>query len=623
MDPIAFDTETEKFRSGVPFPRLVCMSYDDGESCGLLHHTEARSKFEEFLEGDRVLVGHNVAYDMGVMAAEWPDLVPKIFEAYSQDRVTDTIVRQKLIDIAEGRYRGFDRTRDGTNVKINYALDDMVLRHLGEKLSKDEKIRLGYGQYRDTPIVWWPEEFRQYALRDAQVTALVYKCQISNSRYLIDEFRQTSSAWWLKLMEAWGLRTDQKGVEQFAETLRVEYERIGHGLKAAGLLRSNDTRDTKATQKRMLKICEEKELAVVHTKKGGVALSADVCESTGDELLIDYSKLSSLKKQLSTDIPLLKKGVEMPIHPWFEVLVETGRTSSKPNVQNLPVKGKMRECFVPREGHVYASADYSGFELRTMAQVCMSKHGSSKLAEALNDGLDPHLVMASKILGMTYEETKARIDEDLVYRARQTGKVANFGFPGGLGAKRLVVFAKKQYEITLSEAEASKLKKDWLEAWPEFNKYFEKIGKLCARQSSGWESIKHRSKSEPQIVHQMSIRFRGGVTFTEACNSYFQGLAADAAKAAGFLISRACYAEPDSPLYGSRIVNFIHDEVLIEAEEARAPEAAEELARLMVVGASKFLPDVPPIAEPLLMCRWSKKAKAVRDENGRLVPWTT
>ena len=96
--------------------------------------------------------------------------------------------------------------------------------------------------------------------------------------------------------------------------------------------------------------------------------------------------------------------------------------------------------------------------------------------------------------------------------------------------------------------------------------------------------------------------------------------AADAAKNAGFLVSRACYVEPTSPLYGSRIVNFVHDELIIEAPEEKAHEAAMELARVMVAGASVLMPDVPPKVEPLLMRRWSKKAKPLY-EGETLIPW--
>lgn len=152
------------------------------------------------------------------------------------------------------------------------------------------------------------------------------------------------------------------------------------------------------------------------------------------------------------------------------------------------------------------------------------------------------------------------------------------------------------------------LKVDWLRSYPEWGDYFHYVGGLVEGPTN-------------QIEHVFDGHFRGDVTYTEACNSFFQNLAARAAKAAGFLIAKACYVETDSPLYGCRMVNFIHDEFIGEAPEETAAEAAVELARLMVLGASPFLPDVPPKAEPLLMRRWSKNAYPMFDSNGRLTPW--
>jgi hypothetical protein len=103
-------------------------------------------------------------------------------------------------------------------------------------------------------------------------------------------------------------------------------------------------------------------------------------------------------------------------------------------------------------------------------------------------------------------------------------------------------------------------------------------------------------------------------------------LGADAAKAAGYLIARACYYDKTSPLYGCRIVNFVHDEWILEVPDDEgwvlATAAANELSRLMVLGASPFVPDVPMGAEPQLMRRWSKQAKRLVDEKtGNLIPW--
>jgi DNA polymerase I-like protein with 3'-5' exonuclease and polymerase domains len=273
----------------------------------------------------------------------------------------------------------------------------------------------------------------------------------------------------------------------------------------------------------------------------------------------------------------------------------------------------IRECFVPRAGKVFAQADFSGLELHTLAQVCVTKFGKSHLAEALNAGLDPHTAVAADILGISYEEAVRRQkagDDEEFDNARQTGKVLNFGLPGGLGAEKLCLFARKSYGVLLTEERARELKAQWLERWPETKLFFQHVSDLMDEDTG-----------EGQVNQLFSQRIRSGCHYTAAANTYFQGLGADAAKRAHYLVVRACYAEPASVLYGSRPVNFVHDETICEVDDDEfAHDKAIELGRLMLLGANEFLPDVPARVEPLLARCWSKKSKPVY-KSGRLVPW--
>jgi DNA polymerase I-like protein with 3'-5' exonuclease and polymerase domains len=125
-------------------------------------------------------------------------------------------------------------------------------------------------------------------------------------------------------------------------------------------------------------------------------------------------------------------------------------------------------------------------------------------------------------------------------------------------------------------------------------------------------------------VEQLIVgRFRGGCRYTEFSNSLFQGLAADLAKHALWLVTKACYVQPQSPLFGSRPVNFVHDELVTEIpDNDRAHDAVMEQERIMIKAARGFLPDISNIeCETVLARCWSKAAKPVRDAQGRLIPW--
>jgi DNA polymerase-1 len=93
-------------------------------------------------------------------------------------------------------------------------------------------------------------------------------------------------------------------------------------------------------------------------------------------------------------------------------------------------------------------------------------------------------------------------------------------------------------------------------------------------------------------------------------------------------VTRECYAVPESPLYGSRPVLFIHDEIILEIPYAEGEEGAERLhaaamrqAEVMIAAMQPLFPTVPITASPALMERWSKSADAAYDDLGRLIPY--
>jgi DNA polymerase-1 len=265
---------------------------------------------------------------------------------------------------------------------------------------------------------------------------------------------------------------------------------------------------------------------------------------------------------------------------------------------------------VPRDGFVFVAADYSQVELHCLAQSCKDLLASeSRLLELLNDGTDVHVLLASMLLGQEYEQAVAAIaagDEETI-GARQTAKAANYGYPGGCSARTFAGIAQAQ-DLPVDARTAARIRAVWFHMLPEMTEFFEFV-KSC-KTGDGW-----------YFARLPRTGFvRSGCTFTAACNTYFQGLAAAGAKRALWHVARAQRFEPESPLFGTYLVNFVHDELLLEAPESRAHEAALELQRLMEKHMNALIPDCPTRAEPVVMRWWSKKAKTiVRD--GRLIPW--
>ena len=250
------------------------------------------------------------------------------------------------------------------------------------------------------------------------------------------------------------------------------------------------------------------------------------------------------------------------------------------------------------------ACDYDSCELRTLAQVLKDKVGYSELADAyrVKPDLDPHLTFAHSMHYSAWDT----MSEDEKKDARTHAKAASFGFPGGLGIETFRTFAAG-YGVMLTEVEARRLKKSFLLQWPELRQYFKQNG-ADSFDDSGL------------IHHARSGRYRGKCSYTQMCNTPFQGAAADGALRALFLISKECYCEPSSPLFNSRPILFIHDEIVVSVPEVNAHDAAMRIQELMLLGMKEFTPDVPARATPIVMRRWSKNAKQVFKQ-GKLVPW--
>ncbi len=619
---IFWDSETFLITPGLQAPPAVCFQWcDDSGEAQIVHVRDARPLIEQWFSNERVVL-HNAGFDCAVVCAQWPDLTPLVFQAYAEDRVTCTQIRERLIAIATGRGKQ----------KLPYDLGSISKRYDGPELNKADPWRMRYAELLPLPVDQWPEEARAYALNDALATRHVYQAQEAFADLLLDQYRQARAGFWLRLMECWGLRTDPAQVARYLEQVQVGLVADRKLATDAGLLRPDGTRNTKAAQEYMRKLCEAEGAEPPLTDGGAVSLAEEAIEEYADDVLEAYANYATAK----TRVARAEKLQHSPIQASFNVLVDTGRTScrqgnykgeSTPSawgfqVQN-PSKDKgLRECFIARPGCALVSIDYDALELHTFAQVCLWALGQSKLADVLNEGRDPHTELAATLAGISVEAAYQAKKEDKSFNGgyRFFAKAANFGFPGGMGPAKFVKSLVKQAvhggdEATIKraknydEADARQLRDAWMQTWPEARPYFQWINSLLNGQET------------TTITHFVSKRVRGGVYYTQACNSFFQGLGADIKKDAFFRIAREAYCDRSSPLWGTRTVNDVHDEWIGEVPLGRLHEAAFRARDILVQTAEEWCPDLKYTAEPAAMLAWSKSAEKVISPDGKLTPW--
>ena len=630
MKYFRFDTETFPIRPGLLAPRMVCLQHAyDVDRPSILLRRDALDTLKSALEDPEVLPeAHNGAYDQAVTAAAHPELLPLWFWALGQKRGRDTQIREALIDIKEGTFQQ-------QKPKGHYSLAGIAKRRLGLEMDKSEESwRLRYALLDDVPVAEWPLEAVQYAKDDVTVLREVSQAQLRVYEPE-DEWLQVAAAFCLQLCAVWGVRSDEASLQGIKADLIQKRDTAEAILDRAGFFRKGSV-DLKAVQCAVEKAAQAAKRVVPRTDKGNIKADADTCEKLKDYVpeLTALSELTQANKFLTTYIEPMEFGSKYAMNSRPNVLVASGRTSwagsslreANPwwpegvkgqevkvgtNLQNFPRVSGIRDNIIPRQGNWMWSVDWSSLELRALAQVLLWTTGRSKMAERYqaDADYDPHSEMAASLMGITYEEAlrlKKAKDEKFL-DMRQLSKALMFGFPGGLGARTFVTFADQQYGVTITEAEAKDLKIKFLDTWPEMKDYFDYVSWL--------------SESGRPYRQWVSGRLRGGIGFCDGCNTGFQGLGGDAAKYALVRVSQACYVEPDSPLFGSRVLVLVHDELIGESAVDRAPEACMEVVRLMNESLAVFTPDIPPASEPALMSRWLKKAAVKHGADGRLTAW--
>lgn len=642
---ISLDLETHLIQPGLLAPPIVCMSHyhnprDDARVFTEAGHIEGFVK--DALTSNEPICGANIAYDFGCLAARWPDLLPLIFAKYDRGEIHDVLICATLDFIAGGLLRDGiiidPRTQSQLRHPVSkkqvfrFSLETVTDLYCGRTdAKKNDFWRMRYALLEDKPLSEWPPEAIQYPKDDVINTYDVAQVQLARARNLNDLPSQCRAAFAAHLGAMWGIRTDPSAVAKLGIDLRRQYIEDEAEYKAYGFFRDDGSKDTKLIATR---VAEAYNLNPPLTDTGKVSISRETLEDSGDELLEGFAGVSKTKKLVETYLPFVESGTKAPINIKPNILLATGRASYEGLIQLLPRKGGVRECFVARPGTVWCSCDYSAIELSALAQVCLDLGIDSKLAQAINDGRDPHCIMGADLENTDYEsflKGKKTIYAD----ARQAAKAANFGFPGMMGAVKFVQAKRKEglhvcqmmkraekcglEKITMWKGRdytptcracvegAEKLRQTYLTTWTEMPVYFNKVGEL--------------NDGNGGITQHRSGRFRGDLTAPQAANTLFQGLAADGAKNALWLITKECYLDTKSALFGSRVVIFAHDEFILEMPEETAHEAAMRQVELQIKGMREFIPDVAVSTEPALMRSWTKLAEP-QYENGRLVPWT-
>lgn len=587
MIPVVIDTETYLIGPGAVVPKLVCASFCESDDLVTLLATadgdEMEQKFYDlFTPGNgKLLVFHNAAFDVPVIYRAFPRLQPKIWQKIVAEEITDTMLREQLLNLATHGKLDMFTAPDGSSKRLLYALDALVSSYLNEDISAgktgEDAWRKNFSLLDGVPARKYPAAAAQYAMDDAMWTRKVYFAQEHRIGFdtlnptvvggSVDSARfHTAAAIALMFITERGMATDEvefnrlrahldaelsdtnmkplidaevmepadpplpykpqqnKARDLVAEWLGilpedVDFRRLDDGLRQAlvdcGLKMKAATKASIKTKQlkryvvaaviakqkhknvddllkkaptieKMVELADELGVLLQRTDSEDVSTAASVITEVADShpVLKTYQHRQKLQKLVSTEIPRMmwEDKLSPVVHFPFKAILETGRTSSSatdryPSANGQNVDPRARGVYVPREGYVLCSCDYSALELVCVAQTTYSMFGKSVHRDRIIEGYDLHAYLGTRLaiemrapdfLGYlllqgvspddvtgAYHAFKAlEFDHTLgkpVYKFwRKLAKPVGLGFPSGLGAATMVELAMKDpYNIDM------------------------------------------------------------------------------------------------------------------------------------------------------------------------------
>ena len=491
----------------------------------------------------RPKVGQNIKYDWIVLARHGVELDGVVF---------DTMLASYLLDPS----------------KRAHNLDQIALDFLDHKtISFDEVV----GKRKDRPtFAHVPlEEAVPYACEDADVTRMAHAVLAQRLGEVgLTELMHTVEMPLIPVLK----RMEMRGISVDVDRLHGLSKHFEHQL---GVLESSicglagESFNIHSSQQLGFILFEKLKLPVQKKTKKRTGYSTDV------DVLMTLAKLHELPAQVLQHRTLAKLkstyadaliGLAHPqtgrIHTsYHQTVTATGRlSSSDPNLQNIPIRTEegleIRRAFVPRDGWVLLSADYSQIELRILAHCSADEI----LIRAFRDEEDIHTRTASEV----FQVEPSRVTPEL----RRQAKAINFGIIYGMSAFGLA------RQLDISQKMAKVYIDHYFARYPGVQRFLDQTI-AEARQTGQTSTLLGRLRRLPDITSANAV-VRQAAERT-AVNTPIQGSAADLIKVAMIRIDAALSRER----LRSAMLLTVHDELVFEVPPEEVGAVTRRVAEIM------------------------------------------
>ena len=500
----------------------------------------------------RAKVGHNLKYDIGVLARQGVRFAGARF---------DTMLESYVLDSTASRP----------------DMDSMALKFLGHRTIRYEEVA-GKGSAQVTFDRVAIEQAGPYAAEDAEVTLRLHQAlwpRLEAEPGLAAVFREIEMPLVpvLSRIERNGVLVDTAALaRQSGELARRVAEIEEEAWRIAG------TRFNLASPTQVQGILYEKmQLPIAERTPTGQPSTA---ESALQELalyhelprvILEHRALSKLKSTYTDALPQRVSPVTGRVHTsYHQAVAVTGRlSSSDPNLQNIPVRTpegrRIRQAFVAPPGQRIVSADYTQIELRIMAHLS----GDERLLAAFAAGEDIHRATAAEVFGVPLAAVSAE--------QRRAAKAINFGLMYGMSAFGLA------RQIGVERPVAQDYVDLYFARYPGVRRFMDTLRER-ARDQGYVETVFGRRLYLPEI--RSRNRQRRQYAERTAINAPMQGTAADIIKLAMVRVDDWL----ESSGFPARMVMQVHDELVLEVAEGAVAEAVEALRSHMSGAATLRVP---------------------------------
>ncbi|MEI7556928.1 DNA polymerase [Candidatus Chlorohelix sp.] len=561
---LGVDTET----SGLdPFTsKLLLVQIASPEICYIIDASKVRlTPLKRLLENPRILkILQNAKFDYEMLKERAGIVLENIY---------DTMLAERLLT---------------AGVSKENNLTALVKRYTGEIM--DKEVRKTF--YGANSIGHVSQDQLMYAARDALCLFPIYSQQLAKLKEekmfkVADlEFRCVAAVGDLELA---GCKLDT--VKWRAILAEVEKKRDLAREELMGMLPGGATKQASmfGNDEYLINLNSSQQI-MTEFGKLGIALE-DTSEATLNKhnhpavkKLLEYRSLEKTLGSFGESLLSQVRTETGRIHPDFiQYGADTGRFScSNPNVQQIPATSDFRSCFIAQEGYKLITCDYSQAELRILAELS----SDPAFLEAFRSGGDLHKLAASQMF-------QVRV-EDVSKEQRNAAKAINFGLAYGMGPQGLAVRIDKTVD------EARELITAYFKAFSGVQKWLDKAGRDSVKRGYSPTPLGRKRYYNLPSTDDPDYRKRSSEIERQGKNAPIQGCNADMTKMALVFLRERLAA------YDARIVNTVHDEIVVEVREDQAEEVCKLVEHEMVRAGHEILKEVPIVADAKIGDYWSK-----------------